>query len=199
MNRILIGALSAAAVLGTTAALAQLPPETTPQARAAMAARSHSRAEVAGHVQYMFARIDANRDGFVTKQEAAAMRGMRHAGKGERRGQGFERIDTNRDGSISRAEWDARAAQRHQRMTQRRNGDGDGHMGMRGKRGMGMGLGGRMFDMADANRDGRVSASEATATALQHFDMADANRDGQLTRDERMQMHQKMRGAKQPG
>ena len=51
---------------------------------------------------------------------------------------------------------------------------------------MGMsGFGGRMFDLADANHDGRVTLPEATDAALRHFDTADVNRDGQLTPDER--------------
>jgi hypothetical protein len=58
---------------------------------------------------------------------------------------------------------------------------------------MGMGLRGHMFDMADANRDGRVTLQEATAAAYRHFDMADVNRDGRITPDERMQMRQRMR------
>ena len=61
-----------------------------------------------------------------------------------------------------------------------------------------MGLRGRMFDMADANRDGRVTMAEGTAAAYRHFDMADANRDGQITRDERLQMRQRMRAERQP-
>ena len=47
-----------------------------------------------------------------------------------------------------------------------------------------MAMGGHMFEMADANKDGRVSVQEATAAALQHFESADANRDGTVTRDE---------------
>ena len=58
----------------------------------------------------------------------------------------------------------------------------------------GMGsFGGHMFEMADANKDGRVTLQEAQAAALKHFDMADANRDGQVTPDERRQMHERMR------
>jgi Ca2+-binding EF-hand superfamily protein len=56
-----------------------------------------------------------------------------------------------------------------------------------------------MFDMADANRDGRVTLQEATAAAYRHFDMADVTRDGQITREERIQMHQKMRAERKPG
>jgi hypothetical protein len=59
--------------------------------------------------------------------------------------------------------------------------------------GMGMGgLRGAMFEMADANRDGRVSLQEATDAAVRHFDMADANHDGRLAPEERMQVRQRM-------
>ena len=57
------------------------------------------------------------------------------------------------------------------------------------------GFGGRMFTMADANKDGRLSLQEATALSLQHFDSADANRDGTVTREERRQMRQQRPGA----
>ena len=40
---------------------------------------------------------------------------------------------------------------------------------------------------------------EAQAAALQHFDMVDTNRDGQITREERKQMHQRMRVGGQHG
>jgi Ca2+-binding EF-hand superfamily protein len=60
-----------------------------------------------------------------------------------------------------------------------------------------MGLGGRMFELADANRDGRVSLQEATVAAYQRFDMADLNRDGRLTREERIQ-HRQQRAAAPP-
>jgi hypothetical protein len=59
--------------------------------------------------------------------------------------------------------------------------------------GMGMGFGGRLFEMADGNRDGRVSLAEAQAAALAHFDKADVNHDGRITPDERQQMHETMR------
>jgi Ca2+-binding EF-hand superfamily protein len=58
-----------------------------------------------------------------------------------------------------------------------------------------MGFGGGMFELADANRDGRVSLQEATAAAYQRFDMADVDRDGRLTREERMQRRERSRAA----
>jgi Ca2+-binding EF-hand superfamily protein len=45
----------------------------------------------------------------------------------------------------------------------------------------------RMFDIADANKDGRVSLEEAQQAALRQFDAADLNHDGVLTPDERRQ------------
>ncbi|MFL6854558.1 MAG: EF-hand domain-containing protein, partial [Sphingomicrobium sp.] len=159
----------------------------------------HTRAEVQAKVAEHFARADENRDGFVTRAEAdSAARALpaRFAERRvDRRAHAFERLDTNRDGAISRAEWDAHSAQRQQRMAAR---------GDRGPRGAGFGrgmhgFGGRMFEMADANRDGRVSLQEAQTAALQHFDMVDANRDGQITREERMQMRQRMRAQHERG
>jgi hypothetical protein len=119
-------------------------------------------------------------------------RGERRAERREdRRENAFERLDSNRDGAISRAEWDATSALREQRMAAR---DGHGRRDGRKHGGAGMGaLGGHMFEMADGNRDGRVTLQEAQAAALRHFDMADVNRDGQITPDERKQMRQRMR------
>lgn len=200
MNKLLIGGAAAAALLALAPALAQTPAPApvapmAPMAHHGMMMKTHSRAEVAGHVQAMFAKIDANRDGSITKAEADAMHGKRHEKMGDHHARAFEQVDTNRDGGISRAEWDAHHVQGGERM-------GMGHEGgmKGGMRGMGKsGMGGRMFEQADANRDGRVTMQEATTAALSHFDMADTNRDGQLTPDERKAMHQRMRGAKQPG
>jgi hypothetical protein len=65
----------------------------------------------------------------------------------------------------------------------------------KGKRLAGMrgGFAARIFDMADGNKDGRVTLAEAQQAALQHFDRADGNRDGTLTPDERRQSRQQMR------
>ena len=199
MKKLLIGG---AALLASAAALAQVAPVTP--APAQRAERVQTRAEVQAKVTEHFARVDANHDGSITKVEADAAMQAFHAKfaehakdrRDDRRDNVFERLDTNRDGAVSRSEWDAGAAQREERIASRdRNGDGrpdargPGHGGMRD---MG-GFGGRMFEMADTNKDGRVTLQEAQAAALQHFDMADANRDGQITPDERRQLHERMR------
>lgn len=197
MNKLLIGG----AVLALAVpALAQVAPATAPAPHAMharMADKVQTRAEVQAKIAEHFAKLDTNRDGFLTKPEADAAKQQFKAKfaerRGERREQAFEKLDSNRDGSISRPEWDAAQAQRQQRFAQRdRNGDGQPdarrfHAGMHG-------FGGHMFEMADANKDGRVSLAEAQAAALQHFDMVDANRDGRISPEERMQMHERMRG-----
>lgn len=236
MMRLSLGGVAAAIL--STAAFAQPAPPTppgvaqgttpvatvhpAPQIRTfvhRMPMKTETRDQVAAHVRDMFAKLDGNKDGYVTRDEAKAVHQAMAGGRrdkltrrfvqqragGERdRGAMFDRLDTNRDGSISRQEFMTR---RHvpgtpegpTRVTILQNGreavevaGGPGTPGVRAMRfhrsGLAMGMHGRMFDMADANRDGRVSLQEATAAALQHFDQADANRDGRLTPDERTRM-----------
>jgi hypothetical protein len=162
----------------------------------------------------MFARLDTNRDGVLVKAEAdaartkfrqfAGQRGQRGAKPGGRqanRGAAFDRLDANHDGAITRGEFDANRAQRQQRIA-RRDVNGDGRPDARGGRRMGGGmggLGGRMFELADINRDSRVTLQEATNAALRHFDTADVNRDGQVTRQERMQSRERLRAQRGRG
>ena len=177
MTKFLIGAAALALVAPAVAQVAPVAPVAPVKAP-----RVHTRAEIQTTTAQMFARLDVNRDGFLTKAEAdaarAQLRSQWAARAGENRGAAFDRIDANRDGSVSRQEWDAKRQQR---------GTDKGSDARRGRmRGM-HGFGGRMFEMADANRDGRVSLQEAQTAALQRFDMMDANRDGQITAEERAQ------------
>lgn len=163
------------------------------------------RAAVGAQVQALFARLDRNRDGFVTRDEAQGARAMRGGRRGDRaelrqrrldparqqqrRMAAFDRIDSDRNGVISRDEF-ARAGQmRVERRAARLERGGGRHMR----------LGGRMFDMADVNRDGRVSLQEATIAAYQRFDRSDLNRDGRLTREERQMGRQRMRAERPRG
>ena len=156
-----------------------------------MAKKPVTRAEVVQQVQDHFARIDANKDGFVTKDEADSARVVirkemvEH--RMEARGSMFERMDTDKNGSISRQEFDAA----HQAMTAGK-GERDGHRGMR-KMIRHAGMAGQLFETADADNDGKVSLQEATAAAAAHFDKADTNRDGTLTPEERRAAHKAMR------
>lgn len=164
-----------------------------------------TRAEMQQRVQARFARADANRDGFLTRDEAPARRqgvrgegredrGERRAERRERRSELFARLDSNRDGVISRGEFENRAqrgdraerrAFRAERMERR------GHRaGVRGQRGGG-GFG--RFDTVDRNRDGRISLAEAQAGALARFARLDLNRDGRVTREERQRARDQRR------
>jgi Ca2+-binding EF-hand superfamily protein len=228
-KHLLGGALACAMTAMTPAAAqapapAPVAPQANPQGWQARGwGSTHTRAEVAAHVRTMFERLDGNRDGYVTKAEAEAAKGGRgdrftrrferrggardFGGRPADRGALFDRMDANHDGYVSRDEF-ARAPMREERRIVFRDGRGSdsraaapGGGGMRGMR-MGMGMGGlrgRMFEMADANRDGRVTLQEATNAALRHFDTADVNRDGRLTPEERMQMHQRMRAERRRG
>jgi Ca2+-binding EF-hand superfamily protein len=106
----------------------------------------------------------------------------------------FARLDANGDGSISRAEFDARPERGPARQERRGN-----RMERRGERGgmMGAGFGARMFERADADKDGRISIAEATARPLAMFDRADANKDGTVTLEERRAAWQAVRAQRQ--
>lgn len=220
MKKALVAGVAAAAFVAIAPAVAQNAaapaPIAAPAQHHAPAMREHTRNDVVAKVREHFAKMDTNRDGFVTKAETDALRTQVRAKFAENRAERtehrkeragmarehtFERLDANNDGAISRAEFDAAHAARMARVD--RNGDG-----MRDRRMAGMmrkmhgrmgNFGGHMFEMADANKDGRVSLQEAQDAALRRFDTADANRDGRITRDERMQRMRVIRTERRPG
>jgi hypothetical protein len=132
-----------------------------------------------------FARLDVNRDGSVTAEEA---RQARQVNRGERRGQMFDRLDSNRDGSISREEFNQRSAERG-------GGSREGR-GMRSggqdRRGGAEARGAGMF-----GGDGVVTREEFRADALQRFERLDLNRDGTITAAERQDARQRFRAERQ--
>ncbi|MDQ4419024.1 EF-hand domain-containing protein [Sphingobium sp. DEHP117] len=146
-----------------------------------------TRAQMEAMVKDHFAKADANKDGALTKEEAKASMDERRADRLEDH---FKAMDSNGDGSISRDEFFAGHRGGRGPMAQG-HGDHDagkspaGHMG-HGMKGMGMKMGDRMFDKADANNDGKVTQAEATSAATSHFDAMDADKNGTVTAGERM-------------
>jgi Ca2+-binding EF-hand superfamily protein len=198
---------AAFAVLGASAALAQ-------PAQGQRNAQPLTRALVEQRVDAGFARVDANRDGFVTQEEARTVaqarrgqrgeaRGARQAQRGERRAERFAQLDINRDGQISRAEFDARQGLRGGDRAERREARSE-RRGLRGERrggGGGGGLfarfGGGLFGQADVDRDGRVSREEARTGALALFARIDTDRDGTVSVEERRAAREGMRAQRQ--
>src|SRR6187549_3756011 len=133
-----------------------------------MALQPVTRAQMVQKVQDHFAKLDTNRDGFVTKAEMDAAPKMHRFKmkdgdadgdmKMPDRGATFDRLDANHDGSISRDEFQSAKPEMRQRRVIVMNGDakdmGPGRAGMRMHR-LGMGMRGHMFEMADADKDGR--------------------------------------------
>ncbi|MEZ5655022.1 MAG: EF-hand domain-containing protein [Sphingobium sp.] len=145
-----------------------------------------TKADVEAKLKERFAMVDTDKDGAITKEEIKAQRAAKRA---ERMDAHFKKMDADGNGSISRAEFDTAHADRGGKMKMAMRdggGDRDGHrkMGHRGHHGMKMG--GKMFDMADANNDGKVTMAEAKTAAMTHFDKVDADKNGTITSQERM-------------
>jgi Ca2+-binding EF-hand superfamily protein len=172
------------------------PAPVAPMAAHPMMQMPETRDGVVAMVREHFTRMDANHDGYVTRDEMRGMRGerrakrmaMRGAAPDAARGGAFERLDANRDNMISREEFAS-----HRALRADHAGKGGQRMAMRGHA--------TMMRRADADNDGRVSLAEAQAAAVQHFDKVDLNHDGRITPEERQQMHQQRmqnRGARAP-
>lgn len=200
MTRLLIGGVIAAAFAASIPAIAQVAPgAATTQPRDAKAVKS--RAEVQAAVARRFARMDANRDGFVTQAEASAVqakRSERFQQRADKRakpvdpGAMFARLDANKDGTITRAEADAARTAR---------------VAAKGKpaKANAVAFGG-LFDRADKNRDGNISRAEFDAAppkggmrgakrhaGMKHgdgqmFEKGDANKDGRVSLAEAQQV-----------
>jgi len=112
-----------------------------------------------------FERLDADKDGAVSRAEMDAMREKRDDKRAERRAKMLERFDTNLDGKLSEVERTAMKAERDARKGERK--------AKRAER-----------PRPDTNGDGFVSLDEHLAVTEALFARMDANQDGVLTEGE---------------
>lgn len=207
MNKLSIGGAAvafAAAIAPVTAQPAPPPPgvaqgtaplavaRPTPNVHARMMVVPHqsmTRDSAVKHVAAMFARLDTNHDGFITREEAAAVHERMAAmqgGMGEQmagrhlpmpnRAAMFDRLDTNHDGSLSRQEFlSAQPEIREQRVVVlRRGGQEAGAMPeMPDMQGMKM----RMHAMGM----GGMQHGQGHGFGAHMFEMADTNHDGRVS------------------
>jgi Ca2+-binding EF-hand superfamily protein len=76
----------------------------------AFAEGDDAKARIARRVDEVFARLDADKDGRISRAEAA-----RRDGAGPRLSRNFDKVDADRDGYVSRAELTAALEHRAQR------------------------------------------------------------------------------------
>lgn len=125
-----------------------------------------TRQDVIQRTEARFDRLDENRDGRLTPDEARAA-GQR--ARAERADRAFDRLDANDDGSISRDEMR----------------DGHGRR-MRAAGGGGLdGPGRRMRGMRGFGEQGFITRDQMRDRALARFDRLDADRNGTVTMAER--------------
>ncbi|MCJ2188887.1 EF-hand domain-containing protein [Novosphingobium beihaiensis] len=128
----------------------------------------------------MFAKIDTNGDGSISKDEFMAAKAPGPRGPGMKgpgmTGQGMTAQGMTGPGMANPGKKMSRWG-------------GKGKRGHHGRHGHGM----MMLKMADTNNDGAVSKAEFMTASTKHFDMMDANKDGQVTKEERQTARQNMR------
>jgi hypothetical protein len=119
-------------------------------------------------------KIDINADGFISRDEAKAHRGLER---------GFARIDSNGDGKLSPDEMAAFRAQRMEQMERRRQEQAKGRN--EGQAHGPGGAGGR-YSRLDADGDGFITRDEAAGRPVlqKRFDEIDTNKDQRLSREE---------------
>lgn len=140
--------------------------------------REVTRAEAVQHAQRMFDRLDLDRDGTVTREEARSAHRQRAEQRMERR---FQRMDLDGDGAVTLAEMRQARERMREAAAERRGERGHGMHGHRRGAMLGRLLG----------PDGAITAEEFRAKAAERFDRLD--RDRTVTPAERRQARAALR------
>jgi Ca2+-binding EF-hand superfamily protein len=164
-NAALLGAGLTLAIC--TAALAQTGSQSSGQSSGQPAARTATKAEMAERRHAMFAKLDRNGDGKITKDEADQAKADMRERKLDRM---FARLDANKDGQISRTEAE---------QVMDRRGEGAGaRMGRHD-----------LLARLDKDGDGAITQAEFDAAGDARFARLDRNGDGVISPDERPMRH----------
>ncbi|SNS37056.1 EF-hand domain-containing protein [Sphingopyxis indica] len=153
-----------------------------------------TRAEAQAHATEKFAKMDANGDGKLDQSDREAKRAEMHAKMFERLDADKDGSISKAEWDQRAADREAkRDGWRGKRMAA---ADGErgmrGHHGMRGGH-HGMSGGRDMMMKADTDGDKAISQAEFQTAALARFDAADTNKDGQVTAEERRAARDAMR------
>ena len=147
---------------------------------AAAVAQNYAMPATAGKARIQ---VDANRDGFIDRAEAARM---------PRLAERFDRMDQDQDGRLSADERPKPRGKRHKHgeyggWMQRADTDKDGRISRAEAQAMQAKAGDR-FEQMDLNKDGYVDRTDMQARVAQKraafFVGADGNKDGRVSRDE---------------
>lgn len=197
MRKILVAVAGAAILVGVTGvAVAQSGPAGEEGGRGIFQADSNgdgfvTRAEFdAGHAS-RFARLDADNNGQLTREEMRAQRGRRGRGGHHGGGMHLTRADANNDGNVTREEFLARPTEMFDRLDANR--DGVISAAERPQRPDRPAQGGerRRADRPNPDTDGNgvVSRAEFAAMGASMFARLDANSDGRVTQEEARAAH----------
>lgn len=139
-----------------------------------------TKAELTAALEARFARLDVNKDGKLTQEDRDLRRQQRLDAH-------FAAMDSDKNGQISKAEF----AAAHQARFDRR--DGAGKPGGADGRHHGFGRGMMPGSPDGGKPDGPITREQFMARPLAMFDKADANKDGKLTAPELQAARQAMR------